>query len=89
MTADNAGCVKRDELARRLALEVRERRKTRHMTQYALAQMMTRFGQKWHQTTVDRVEHGARGITFDEAFLLSLIFDISLNEIAGVKVPDL
>jgi transcriptional regulator with XRE-family HTH domain len=68
-----------------LGSTIRRQRDERGWSQDQLAQRLTELGFRWLQSTVNRIETGSRTVTWDEAAILSLIFDLNLNELARMN----
>ncbi|GGI35783.1 hypothetical protein GCM10010988_05680 [Cnuibacter physcomitrellae] len=54
---------------------MRSLRVERGLSQEALARMLTAVGRPFHQTTVAKLEKGARPTSVEELYLLALIFE--------------
>lgn len=62
---------------------VRELRTGADMAQAALAAEMARRGFRWHQTTVTRIEAGARHLAIEEAAAIADIFAVPIGSLAA------
>jgi transcriptional regulator with XRE-family HTH domain len=60
---------------------VRAWRLLRHLQQADVAEKMRELRHPWTQATVSQVERGQRNLTIDELVGLSIVFDVSLNEL--------
>jgi transcriptional regulator with XRE-family HTH domain len=56
---------------------LRETRKSRGLSQEALAQAMTSAGRPINKVAITRIERGERGLSLDEAFALALILRVA------------
>lgn len=56
-------------------------RKSSRLSQVGLAGIMRRRGFRWHPTTVQRVEAGARPVRLEEAEALADIFRVPLADL--------
>jgi transcriptional regulator with XRE-family HTH domain len=64
---------------------VKARRLEAGGTQTDLAELMTKRGFSWRQSTVNRIETGLRPITWDEAVMLASLLSIDLAEAANTR----
>jgi transcriptional regulator with XRE-family HTH domain len=64
-----------------VAEKVRAWRLLRHLQQADVAEKMRELRHPWTQATVSQVERGQRNLTIDELVGLSIVFDVSLNEL--------
>ena len=60
---------------------VREIREDRGLRQEEMAQRLQAFGVPWNRSMTAKVERGERGVTLEEAVLLALALDVSLEEL--------
>ncbi|CAL8977372.1 hypothetical protein PROP_02178 [Propionicimonas sp. T2.31MG-18] len=68
-------------LGRTFAREVRRLRELRGLSQTDLAaQLRERYGLKFHQATIDRVEKGARPCRLDEVYALAEVLGSTLDD---------
>jgi transcriptional regulator with XRE-family HTH domain len=64
-----------------VAEKVRAYRLLRRLKQGDVAEEMRKLRHPWTQATVSQVERGQRNLTVDELLGLSILFDVSLNEL--------
>jgi hypothetical protein len=84
MTEQKRELARPREASRRLGALVRERREVLGLSQGALIAAMEPYGFGWFQSTLTRLESGARTIAWDEAIALAAILDFGLDDAAGI-----
>lgn len=67
------------DLGARLARNVRATREQRGLSQTQLAKRMTDYGQRWLQTTIQRVEHQQRRVDIAEAHALAHALGVTVD----------
>lgn len=77
-----SGEERRREAAERLGENVRAIREARGLSQDDLAREMTDRGWQYYQSTVYKIEHGERKVSFGEAADLAAILGTSLDRFA-------
>ncbi|MFI0484859.1 helix-turn-helix transcriptional regulator [Actinomadura sp. 9N215] len=72
---------------RNFATQMQRLREARKMTQTDLAKELQRFGLRFHQQTVQRVEAGERPVRLNEAYVIAQIFDVDLRSMTMSGSP--
>lgn len=82
--SDNAQDAGPEQMLREVSIEfgrrVRELRKAASLTQAELAERLGRWGKSYHQTTIAKLEAGARPTTLDELMPLAVALGVSQRE---------
>ncbi len=81
MRVEDEGKAPEEHLGRQL----RRLRAARGLSQAAVANSMTELGHGWHQTTVAKIENGARPVRLNEAADLASMFLVSLDELCSAN----
>jgi transcriptional regulator with XRE-family HTH domain len=70
-----------------VAVNVRDHRSLRRMSQQQLADEMSRLGHAWWRATVSEVERSGRGVTVDELVGLALALGVTIADLLDPAGP--
>ena len=75
------GMTDQTDLGALLARNVRATREQRGLSQTQLAKRMSDYGQRWLQTTIQRIEHQQRRVDITEAHALARALGVTVDDL--------